>query len=949
MLDKEYQLAVKALAETTHRWNIEWKQACDKYQDLEEERIDFLKSNLWTLANIMSTVCVADDESCERIRMTLEKCEVEEVIQAFIQAKGTGQEIPGTLHYHIIERQWLMVDPPKYKNFYRQEESDDDTGYKVAQFSRDTNPQYRSSTSTFGASDDEGMRPMTGMSMRHEEPAARPMTGMSIRQEEIAMRPTTGMAMPLEEPPLRPATGIPRHEETIMRPTNGMPSQIDSPMRPATGIPQSIRPPTGISPTRPSTGLPRQESPTRPMTGIPPQRGRPATMAGIQDESPPSSHRSRSRGGSQSPLKAVINEYPPEGITQFCRQDSGSRHHNRSQSRRSSVSSTYSASEAISHSSSESSLQLNTPVRQASVPYQPKVLQRRERSETNASNGSAISPTKKSHSFWNFGAKSPKQGANGSAGNSPSKNTTPISPMKGSKSVPTGMAMAVPSLDVGGGNKRDTFGGFSKSRNESEEPIAHNSSVMLNIGNNVLEVNNPDTKAGMRDRGEDKFRSSKDEVDPLVAALEDLKMVSKTPRMSPSKRSPQMDNPYAVEHQHQRTESRMDSAYGNRPASRQDYNSSSSMRSSTSQNIRQSQTPPSRGGQVQGQTGSTPPPGHDARRNTLGAPPPAHSAAEMERTRRQYASQVHQVLGGGAPTGRPATSSQMPPRSTSPRPGSRQSQYGGDDSYNGRPPSSMSMHHQEMPPRSRSPAPMRQDMPRSRSPAPMQRSRSPAPPQEYARAPSREDRRRSGSLEPVPYQRPPYDDPIRRSPSPGPYPRATSPAPRSARPMSSAAPSASNPFGISMDKYGNVLDSTRSTPPSNRPSSRADYAYGSSHRHDLIDEVSSNRYAPPSANPASRARSKSQSDVRRGKFTEDGKPVLFVAKAQYDYNAAIPQECSFRKGDLVQVTRTQDDGWWEAEVMGTRPVMQGLVPRYPFPSHNFQHQLMCSNFFKMVQ
>ena len=32
-----------------------------KFQDLEEERIDFTKSSLWTFANIASTVCVSDD------------------------------------------------------------------------------------------------------------------------------------------------------------------------------------------------------------------------------------------------------------------------------------------------------------------------------------------------------------------------------------------------------------------------------------------------------------------------------------------------------------------------------------------------------------------------------------------------------------------------------------------------------------------------------------------------------------------------------------------------------------------------------------------------------------------------------------------------------------------------------------------------------------------------
>lgn len=56
-----------------------------------------------------------------------------------------------------------------------------------------------------------------------------------------------------------------------------------------------------------------------------------------------------------------------------------------------------------------------------------------------------------------------------------------------------------------------------------------------------------------------------------------------------------------------------------------------------------------------------------------------------------------------------------------------------------------------------------------------------------------------------------------------------------------------------------------------------------------------------------------------------------VAKALYDYNAAIPEECSFRKGDVVLVTKTQDDGWWVGEIAGSRPVSQGLVPRYPNP------------------
>jgi hypothetical protein len=134
----EYEMAVKILEETTGRWNREWKAACDKFQDLEEERVDFFKSSLWSFANISSTVCVSDDQSCEKVRLSLEDCDVEKDITNFIQDFGTGQEIP---------------DPPKYINFCRGDVDDnvstadsDDGNYSVAQFQRTMNPTFRSSS-----------------------------------------------------------------------------------------------------------------------------------------------------------------------------------------------------------------------------------------------------------------------------------------------------------------------------------------------------------------------------------------------------------------------------------------------------------------------------------------------------------------------------------------------------------------------------------------------------------------------------------------------------------------------------------------------------------------------------------------------------------------------------------------------------------------------------------
>nr|XP_001397722.2 SH3 domain protein [Aspergillus niger CBS 513.88] len=133
----EYEAAIKILEETTTRWNKEWKAACDKFQDLEEERLDFTKSSLWTYANIASTVCVSDDASCEKIRLSLEDCEVEKDIIFFIKEKGTGQDIP---------------DPPKFINFCRGDINDtssevsEEEGYSVAQFQRTINPAYRTSS-----------------------------------------------------------------------------------------------------------------------------------------------------------------------------------------------------------------------------------------------------------------------------------------------------------------------------------------------------------------------------------------------------------------------------------------------------------------------------------------------------------------------------------------------------------------------------------------------------------------------------------------------------------------------------------------------------------------------------------------------------------------------------------------------------------------------------------
>lgn len=59
---RDYANFARLLKDTMHKWEHSWKAFCDTCQDLEEERMEFMKDNMWAYANAVSTVCVSDDE-----------------------------------------------------------------------------------------------------------------------------------------------------------------------------------------------------------------------------------------------------------------------------------------------------------------------------------------------------------------------------------------------------------------------------------------------------------------------------------------------------------------------------------------------------------------------------------------------------------------------------------------------------------------------------------------------------------------------------------------------------------------------------------------------------------------------------------------------------------------------------------------------------------------------
>ncbi|KAF9550611.1 hypothetical protein CPC08DRAFT_699235 [Agrocybe pediades] len=91
--ERDFAKFTKELMDTIKVWEKEWKDFCDSCQDLEEERLDFMKDILWAYANDISTICVADDQSCERIRTALDQLEPEKDVENFVNEYGTGNSI----------------------------------------------------------------------------------------------------------------------------------------------------------------------------------------------------------------------------------------------------------------------------------------------------------------------------------------------------------------------------------------------------------------------------------------------------------------------------------------------------------------------------------------------------------------------------------------------------------------------------------------------------------------------------------------------------------------------------------------------------------------------------------------------------------------------------------------------------------------------------------------
>ncbi|XP_071824985.1 proline-serine-threonine phosphatase-interacting protein 1-like isoform X3 [Apostichopus japonicus] len=97
--DDVYKKSLELLEDSRKKWELCMTNFCQEAQKLEEDRIHFLRDELWEVTNHVSQSCVIIDEVQEEVRKVLEKCVAERDIHLFVQQKRTGTRRPDRIEY----------------------------------------------------------------------------------------------------------------------------------------------------------------------------------------------------------------------------------------------------------------------------------------------------------------------------------------------------------------------------------------------------------------------------------------------------------------------------------------------------------------------------------------------------------------------------------------------------------------------------------------------------------------------------------------------------------------------------------------------------------------------------------------------------------------------------------------------------------------------------------
>lgn len=101
--DIAYRSGIDNLESARKNWEQETELGCRQYEELESKRIETLRDLLWRITNVDSLACLKHDECSENVRNILEKCDINNDLQDFIENNKSGSKRP---------------DPIAYENYY---------------------------------------------------------------------------------------------------------------------------------------------------------------------------------------------------------------------------------------------------------------------------------------------------------------------------------------------------------------------------------------------------------------------------------------------------------------------------------------------------------------------------------------------------------------------------------------------------------------------------------------------------------------------------------------------------------------------------------------------------------------------------------------------------------------------------------------------------------------
>lgn len=96
--EENWQL-VNKYNEKLDDWVTLWWDTCNELQSTEEQKIRFIKTNLWEFANILSLFCVEKDQFAENIRFSLQNLSASKDINQFANDFSVGDELPAPLKF----------------------------------------------------------------------------------------------------------------------------------------------------------------------------------------------------------------------------------------------------------------------------------------------------------------------------------------------------------------------------------------------------------------------------------------------------------------------------------------------------------------------------------------------------------------------------------------------------------------------------------------------------------------------------------------------------------------------------------------------------------------------------------------------------------------------------------------------------------------------------------